>query len=156
MKDNAGFWRRVLAYLIDIISIVIVVAAVFYFFYGFDEVIKDRFSHPNDFDSRVEFLRVRNQIRDISFALWILYSIFFECSQLQATFGKLVKNKKQRRAISLISLIILFLIGFVSLFPYIVRRTLNVSTDSMAVTAFCCESAFEIKFVYESEQKFEK
>ena len=47
------------------------------------------------------------------------------------------KNMKLRRAIGLFFLIILFLFGFVSLFPYIVRRTLNVSTDSMAVTVFC-------------------
>ena len=47
------------------------------------------------------------------------------------------KNTKLKRTIGLIFLIILFLFGFISLFPYIVRRTLNVSTDSMAVTAFC-------------------
>ena len=47
------------------------------------------------------------------------------------------KNTKPRRIAGLILLIILFLIGFISLFPYIVHRTLNVTTDSMAVTAFC-------------------
>ena len=46
------------------------------------------------------------------------------------------KNTKLKRTISLIFLIILFLVGFVALFPYIVRRTLNISTDSMAITAF--------------------
>jgi hypothetical protein len=47
------------------------------------------------------------------------------------------KNRKLKKTIGFIFLIILFLVGFVSLFPYIVRRTLNISTDSMAVTAFC-------------------
>ncbi len=48
-----------------------------------------------------------------------------------------IKNTKPIRTIGLIFLIFLFLAGCVSLFPYIVRRTLNVSTDSLAVTAFC-------------------
>ena len=94
MENNGGFWRRVLTYIIDIIPIVIVIGAIFYFLYGFDNIIKARFSQPNDIDSRAEFLRIRNHIRDISFAVWVLYSIFFECSALQATLGKLAIGLK--------------------------------------------------------------
>ena len=85
---HAGFWRRVLAYLIDILPIGIIITAIFYLFFGFDEVVNARFSNPGDFNARVDFLRIRNYIRDLSFAIWIIYSIIFESSKLQATYGK--------------------------------------------------------------------
>lgn len=66
------------------------------------------------------------------------------------------KNRKLKRTISLIFLLLLFLIGFVSLFPYIVRRTLNVSTDSMAVTAFCILFLCVAFFRYKPQLKFGK
>jgi uncharacterized RDD family membrane protein YckC len=39
----AGFWRRVLAYLVDILPITFVVAVVFYTFFGFDRTLKGSF-----------------------------------------------------------------------------------------------------------------
>ena len=62
----AGIWRRLAAFLIDILPITLLTAAVFSFFLGFD------------------FDRVRN----ISYIIWIVYSTVFEASPSQATFGK--------------------------------------------------------------------
>jgi len=51
--------------------------------------------------------------------------------------AKKFRDTKLGRTIILIILVILFLIGFLLLFPYVVYRTLNISTDSLAITAFC-------------------
>ena len=37
---------------------------------------------------RLAFLIQRNQIRDISFLIWILYSTIMDCSREQGSFGK--------------------------------------------------------------------
>ena len=84
----AGFWRRVVAYWIDIFPIVLIVFALFYLFLGYDQLLADYFSEPNNLDKRIQFLAQRNQIRDISFLVWLIYSAVAETSPLQGTFGK--------------------------------------------------------------------
>jgi len=83
-----GFWKRVLAYTIDIIPITLAVATVFYFFFGFDEAIHARFMRMDDLDARVRFLKLRNWVRDLSFLVWLGYCLIMEPSPLQGTFGK--------------------------------------------------------------------
>ena len=85
----AGFWRRFAAYLLDVLPITLVVAAIFYSFLGFDRTIA-RYLHggPRDHPARAAFLRERNQIRNLSLVVYIVYAAAFEASALKATPGK--------------------------------------------------------------------
>jgi uncharacterized RDD family membrane protein YckC len=86
--------KRFFAYLIDIIPIGLIVFGFYYFFLGFD-IILDNYSNRNgDTQPRIEFLKQRNWIRDITFLVWIVYCIFMEASVKQGTFGKLVMGIK--------------------------------------------------------------
>ena len=84
----AGIWKRLGAYTVDVIPITLLIAALFYFFLGFDDAVKARFSNPSDIRDRIEFLRQRNQIRDLSFVFLLIYSMIMEASPLRGTFGK--------------------------------------------------------------------
>ncbi len=86
--NHAGFWKRTIAYLIDILPIVIVVAAVFYTWFGFDEIIQARWRDKGDIEARREFLQMRNWIRDLSFLIWLGYCFVMEASPMQGTIGK--------------------------------------------------------------------
>ncbi len=90
-----GFWKRLLAYLLDVVPIGILTFAVFYFFLGFDQVLYSFLSSSShSLAQRAAFLEQRNQVRDSALLLWILYCIFAEASPLQGTFGKkLIKVK---------------------------------------------------------------
>lgn len=57
------------------------------------------------------------------------------------------------RAIILIILVILFFIAFLLFFPYVVHRTLNMSTDSLAITAFCFIFLCVVHFFYKPHLK---
>ncbi len=60
----AGFFRRTIAYLLDMIPITIGVVAVFYFFLGFDETVSRYVARqPGDLQARLEFMKERNLIR---------------------------------------------------------------------------------------------
>ncbi len=84
-----GLGLRVVAYLIDVIPITLLLAAVFYVFLGFDETVQRYFNRePDDLDARLAFLTQRNQIRDLSFLVYILYCAVLEGSALQGTIGK--------------------------------------------------------------------
>ncbi len=89
----AGFWRRLAAYILDTLPIVIITAATFYFFLGFD-VTLNTYLENNSVENRVNFLQERNMIRDLSFLIWLLYSMVFEASPLQGTVGKFICNIK--------------------------------------------------------------
>src|SRR3990172_3320510 len=89
-----GFWRRVAAYAIDMIPIALLTGAAFYFFFGFDELIKNRFQNAGDVAVRIEFLKMRNVIRTLSLLVYIFYAAIMECSVFQATFGKMCMKVK--------------------------------------------------------------
>lgn len=85
----AGFWRRVVAYFLDIIPITLAVGLVFYFFLGFDETLARYFARrPDDLDARRQFLIERNQIRNLALPLYLLYCSIIEGSPLRGTLGK--------------------------------------------------------------------
>ncbi len=65
-------WRRADACLVDVLPILILSAAFFYFVCGFDVAIHDRLKHPNDLQARVRFLAQRNQVRDVTFLFWLV------------------------------------------------------------------------------------
>lgn len=84
-----GFWRRFVAYWIDTLPIVAVVAAVFYFFFGFDAKLERYLSRgPRDLEARQEFLAARNNVRDLSMFLYLTYCSVMEASALRGTVGK--------------------------------------------------------------------
>lgn len=87
-NQYAGFFARLLAYLIDVLPIVLAVAAIFYVFLGFDETLQRYLSARGDLNARAAFLRQRNQIRDLSFVAYILYCALTEWSPMQGTIGK--------------------------------------------------------------------
>ena len=86
--EYAGFWKRVGAYFVDIIPVIVLVSMVFYFFLGFDEVLSNYLAERDDANSRGEFLNQRDSIRDISLIVWLLYSTIMDMSSYQGTFGK--------------------------------------------------------------------
>lgn len=85
----AGFWVRVLAYVLDIIPIVAVVGAIAYYFLGFDDVWRRyRSRAEGDMDVRWEYLTARNMIRNVSLGLYLAYCGLMEASALRGTLGK--------------------------------------------------------------------
>ncbi len=80
--------NRAIAYLIDILPILCLVFAVFYFLLGFDDTLSLYFDNKNTPTYRLEYLKIRNWIRDISFLVWVVYCTFMESSDKQGTFGK--------------------------------------------------------------------
>lgn len=84
----AGLGARALAYFIDIVPITLVIVVVFYIFLGFDETTQQYFNARDDINARIAFLAQRNQIRDLSFLIYIVYGAILEGSAMQATFGK--------------------------------------------------------------------
>ncbi|MBN1518344.1 RDD family protein [Candidatus Sumerlaeota bacterium] len=86
--DNAGFGKRLIAYLIDIIPIVLASFLVAYFFLGFDEIIRVYQENKSDANARHDFYLFRNRVRDISFIIWVIYCTFMEPSPMQGTLGK--------------------------------------------------------------------
>ena len=83
-----GFWRRLLAYTLDMIPIFLLVFGIAYFFLGFDEVLSTYINSDRDFESRKEFLAKRNIVRDTALLLWIFYGFLMDCSRYQGTHGK--------------------------------------------------------------------
>ena len=84
----AGIGPRLGAYLIDVLPITLAIAFVYYFFLGFDATWERYTNSSGDIDARVTFLSQRNQIRDLSFTVYLLYCALTECSALQGTIGK--------------------------------------------------------------------
>lgn len=85
----ASFGQRLLAYLIDALPITLIVAAVFYFFFGFDVLLHNYLERaPDDLEARRAFMSQRTLIRNISFLLYMVYATVMESSPNQGTFGK--------------------------------------------------------------------
>lgn len=80
--------NRFAAYLLDIIPIVGIVGLVFYVSTDLSNIFKEYLAHPGEIQYREPFIEIRNQIRTISFLVWVLYSAFMEASSKQATLGK--------------------------------------------------------------------
>jgi uncharacterized RDD family membrane protein YckC len=84
----AGFGRRVAAYLIDVLPITAATAVFFYSYLGFDENFRRYLDAPDDLNARIAFMSQRNNIRDLSLLIYILYSMVADASPLQGTVGK--------------------------------------------------------------------
>lgn len=85
----AGFWRRLVAYFIDMLPIVAMVGLVFYYFLGFDQTVAAyRRGGTADLEARGEFLIERNRIRNVALLVWIAYGCVMDASRFQGTLGK--------------------------------------------------------------------
>lgn len=85
-----GFWRRLLAYVIDTAPITLVVFLPAYFFLGFDEVMRSYFRDINDLEARTAFYSQRGLIKNFGFLVYVAYCILMESSSMHATLGKRV------------------------------------------------------------------
>lgn len=86
---GAGFWHRLLCYMVDAVPIFIVVTLFAYFQLGFDQTLHQFLTrNPGDEQARIDFLIERNRIRDFAFALYLVYSALCDCSPMQGTLAK--------------------------------------------------------------------
>jgi Predicted membrane protein/domain len=90
---KASLLKRLLAYTIDILPIVLIVFAIAYFI-GFDEVLRKYKSNRNDLLLKADFYLWRNRVRDLSFLLYCVYCCLLEASSLEGTFGKYIVKIK--------------------------------------------------------------
>jgi len=87
---RTGFWRRLEAYLIDVVPIVLGTATVFYLFLGFGQTWQAHRAEPGNLQAHAQFLVERNRIRDSAFLVWLIYCTLMEASASQGTLGKRV------------------------------------------------------------------
>ncbi len=86
--------KRFIAYLIDILPIVAIVFLIYYKFYDFDIHWRNYVENREDIEIRKEFLKYRNQIRNISLAIWVLYGFLMDFSFWQGTLRKKIMGVK--------------------------------------------------------------
>ncbi len=86
--------KRLGAYVIDIIPIGLIIFAIAYFFFGFDDTLSAYLNRGESIEPRIKFLKERNWIRNISFLVWLIYCIGMESSERQGTFGKIAMGIK--------------------------------------------------------------
>lgn len=86
--------RRLLAYLIDIIPIIMLVFGFFYFFLDFDVVWHAYINDYRNGPARDTFLLWRNDMRFVSLMVWVVYGMILDLSRWQGTLGKKVMKIK--------------------------------------------------------------
>lgn len=85
----AGFAQRFGAYVIDVLPIMLAVGAVFWFFFGFDEVYRRYLERqPGDLAAKGDYMQMSRMIRNISGAVYVVYAAILESSPMRATVGK--------------------------------------------------------------------
>lgn len=89
-----GFWKRLLAYLIDTVPITLAVFLPAYFFLGFDEVMHSYFGDRKNPDARAAYYSQRDLIKNFGLLVYLVYCIFMESSGMHATLGKRVLGAK--------------------------------------------------------------
>ena len=80
--------KRILAYLIDMIPIVLLVVGVAYLFFGFDVIFSNYLHRGDNVMPREAFIKQRNWLRELSFMIWVAYCAVMEASEKQGTWGK--------------------------------------------------------------------
>jgi uncharacterized RDD family membrane protein YckC len=86
--EYASFWRRLGAYLLDVIPISLLVLVIFVVFLGFGETYSQYAADPENVETKLKFLMERNNIRDLAFLIWLIYGAALEGSFLHGTLGK--------------------------------------------------------------------
>ena len=86
---STDFAPRLCAYLLDIAPILLLTVGFYYIFFGFDNTLSNYTqSAGRDVSARRAFVIQRNQIRDISFLVYLIYSCGMDASVVQGTHGK--------------------------------------------------------------------
>src|SRR5262245_23866422 len=85
---------RLLAYLLDMIPLVVLVFGLFYLFLGFDAVLMKYLQNRHVPAVRREFMAQRNNIRNCALIVYVLYSWLMDASPLQGTLGKHILGLK--------------------------------------------------------------
>ena len=80
--------KRILAYLIDIIPIVLLVVGVGYLFFGFDVTFSNYLHRGDNVLPREVFIKERNWMRELCLMIWVAYCAIMEASEKQGTWGK--------------------------------------------------------------------
>jgi uncharacterized RDD family membrane protein YckC len=87
--DYAGIGRRLVAFVIDIIPIIVLVTLVYFFLVGFDPAESGSgMTVAANARANGTVLQDRSRIRDGSLIVWLLYSALLEASPLRGTLGK--------------------------------------------------------------------
>lgn len=87
-NNFAPLGKRFMAYLIDMIPIVIVVFIISYFFFGFNVTWSSYLNRGENIEPRAVFIKQRNWIRELCFILWVVYCAVMEATKKQGTWGK--------------------------------------------------------------------
>ncbi len=83
-------FRRLLAFLIDVLPITALCAGYFWFFEGFDVTFAEFVKSPRDPKVRAHYFEQRTEIRTLSSLLCIIYFVIFESSGARNTVGKAI------------------------------------------------------------------
>ena len=100
--ELASFFKRFIAYLIDILPIAFVVVVIAMLGFGFGQSFFELSKDEENFGALKTFQMENNIMSIICLAIWIIYSIFMDCSVHQGTYGKkllkikVVNEKGQR------------------------------------------------------------
>jgi uncharacterized RDD family membrane protein YckC len=95
LENNlADHGKRFSSFIIDLLTIQIIVFILFYFFFDNDHTLSRFINQEVPTTPRIQFLKERNIIRYISFIIWMLYCIVMESSKFQGTYGKIIMNIK--------------------------------------------------------------
>lgn len=105
---DVPIWERAVAATIDLVLITILVAAVWWVYFGFDEILRQFLANPQQPAARTLFKEMGRTIRFVASGVFMIYCAIMLASPLQATFGKLlfrmrVINKDTCRRISLLT-----------------------------------------------------
>ena len=82
-----SFWRRLAAYMIDVVPVLLIGVLIAYQYLGFDEKIGAWRADRNP-ENTAAFYAQRNLIRDWTFLIWVVYCAVAESSPWQGTLGK--------------------------------------------------------------------
>ena len=86
--EPASFFKRFIAYLIDILPIAFVVVTIAMLKFGFGQSFFELSKDDQNFGALKTFQIENNIVSMICLAVWIIYSIAMDCSEHQGTYGK--------------------------------------------------------------------
>lgn len=87
---DVPIWERAAAATVDLVLVTLLVATVWWFYLGFDDVFQQYLANPRQPAVRASFKTASNQIRMMSSVVFLIYCTIMLPSPLQATFGKLL------------------------------------------------------------------
>jgi uncharacterized RDD family membrane protein YckC len=86
--ELASFFKRFVAYLIDIVPIALVVVVIAMLEFDFGKAFIELSKDAENFSALKTFQMENNILSMICLVIWIIYSIAMDCSAHQGTYGK--------------------------------------------------------------------